>query len=214
MKELTNYKRVTGYLDKIYKLLNEKYFSNELPMIVLTIQSTPRAYGHFTLYEAWHVNETGFREINIGAGTLNRPIENIVATLLHEMVHHYCFIHQIKDTSRGATYHNKRFRAEAIKRDLIIEYDSRIGWSITSPSENLLNFCIENGLQDIQISRNDREIFRTTGGTSDKPGIGNTGTTNSHSRKYICPCCKNSARATKDIKLICGECLAKMELAG
>jgi hypothetical protein len=90
MKELTNYKRATQYLDKIYKLLNDRYFENELPTCIITIQSTPKAYGHFTLFDAWHVNEEGFKEINIGAGTLDRPIENVAATLLHEMVHYYC----------------------------------------------------------------------------------------------------------------------------
>jgi hypothetical protein len=217
MKELTNYKRVTGYLDKIYKLLNQEYFSNELPPVVLTIQSTPKAYGHFTLYDAWHVNENGFREINIGAGTLDRPIENVVATLLHEMVHHYCFIHQIKDTSRGGTYHNKKFRDEATQRGLLIDYDTRIGWSITTPSENLIDFCISNDLKDIQIARNDFESFRIIGGTSGRsngnPGVPTTGKGASHSIKYICPCCGNIARTTKVMNLICGDCHLNMKPA-
>lgn len=54
MKQLTNYKRVTGYLDKIFKLLNAEYFGGELPAVVITIQSTPKAYGYFTTYDAWH----------------------------------------------------------------------------------------------------------------------------------------------------------------
>ena len=103
MKQLSNYKRVTGYLDKIFNLLNQNYFSGELPKAVITVQSTPKAYGHFTCYDAWHCADTGFKEINIGAGTLDRPIENVTATLLHEMIHEYCFIHQIKDTSRGGS---------------------------------------------------------------------------------------------------------------
>lgn len=92
MKQLTNYKRATGYLDKIFKLLNAEYFDGELPTVVITIQSTPKAYGHFTTYDAWHSQDDTFKEINIGAGTLDRPIENVVSTLLHEMVHEYCFV--------------------------------------------------------------------------------------------------------------------------
>ena len=34
-----------------------------------------------------------------------------------------------------------------------------------------------------------------------------------HIRKYICPCCKNSVRASKAVNLICGDCMEKMELA-
>ena len=72
--------------------MNNEYFEGALSKPVITIQSTPKAYGHFTLYDAWHTtNENQLKEINIGAGTLDRPIENLVATLLHEMVHYYCF---------------------------------------------------------------------------------------------------------------------------
>lgn len=203
MKQLSNYKRVTGYLDKIFNLLNQNYFSGELPKAVITVQSTPKAYGHFTCYDAWHCADTGFKEINIGAGTLDRPIENVTATLLHEMIHEYCFIHQIKDTSRGGSYHNKRFKAEAERRGLQIDYDSRIGWSITSPTEDLLNFCIENDLTDILIARNDLIGFNP----AITRGKGTASTTRRSSyRKHICPKCLSTARTTKDMKLICGEC--------
>lgn len=209
MKQLTNYKRATGYLDKIFNLLNAEYFSNELPKVVITIQSTPKAYGHFTTYDAWHVNEDGFKEINIGAGTLDRPIENVVATLLHEMIHEYCLIHNIKDTSRAGAYHNKRFRNEATKRDLCIEYDSRIGWSITSPTEKLLNFCIDNSLEDIQIARDDLLGILAGGHVGGRTRTGRL----SNYRRYECPVCGNIARTTKDMTLICGDCAEQMLLS-
>ena len=49
MKQMTEYNRVSGYLVKIFKLLNEKYFENALSIPVITIQSTPKAYGHITV---------------------------------------------------------------------------------------------------------------------------------------------------------------------
>ena len=111
MKELTTYNRAAGYLNHIFDLLNHRFFEGQLSKPIITIQSTPRAYGHYTLYDAWSVDgEKGFREINIGAGTLSRPIEEVVATLLHEMVHYYNDLQGIKDCSRGNTYHNKNFR--------------------------------------------------------------------------------------------------------
>jgi predicted RNA-binding Zn-ribbon protein involved in translation (DUF1610 family) len=33
-----------------------------------------------------------------------------------------------------------------------------------------------------------------------------------NSRKYICPHCGNIARTTKDMKLICGDCMKLMEI--
>ena len=45
MKQLTSYNRVAGYLNKIFDLLNEKFFENALSRPTITIQSTPKAYG-------------------------------------------------------------------------------------------------------------------------------------------------------------------------
>ena len=114
MKQLTTYNRAAAYLNMIFELLNDRYFEGALSRPVVTIQSTPKAYGHFTLYDAWSVDgEKGMREINIGAGTLSRPIENVVATLLHEMVHYWNDTHGVKDCSRGGTYHNRKFKEAA-----------------------------------------------------------------------------------------------------
>ena len=89
MKKLTSYNRAAGYLNRIFDLLNEEYFENELTRPVITIQSTPRAYGHFSLRDDTWVSVTGnSHEINIGAGTLARPIEEVVTTMLHEMIHY------------------------------------------------------------------------------------------------------------------------------
>lgn len=212
MKQTTNMQRSIQYLTKVFKLLNEQYFSNELDQPIITVQSTPKAYGHFTPWQSWDIKETNGEikktvEINIGAGTLDRPIENVVATMLHEMIHYYCYTKDIKDTSRGGQYHNKRFKTEAEKRDLQIDYDNRIGWSITSPTENLLDFIIDNQLEDIRIGRNESTgyfigIGGKTGNGADVPKIKKPSST----RKYICPCCGNSFRATKEINVLCMDC--------
>ena len=81
MKQLTSYNRVAGYLNKVFDLLNHEFFEGELPRPTITIQSTPKAYGHFSLREdTWVSKLGGTHEINIGAGTLSRPIEEVAAT--------------------------------------------------------------------------------------------------------------------------------------
>ena len=107
----------------------------------ITIQSTPRAYGHFSLQSDTWVSKLGAtHEINIGAGTLARPIEDVAATLLHEMVHYYNYENGVKDCSRGNTYHNKRFKESAESHGLIVDYSQKYGWAHTSPSDKLLDF--------------------------------------------------------------------------
>ena len=80
MKELTSYNRVAGYLNKIFDLLNREFFECALTRPTITIQSTPKAYGHFSLNkDTWISKLGGTHEINIGAGTLARPIEKTKA---------------------------------------------------------------------------------------------------------------------------------------
>ena len=212
MKETVKTSRTAGYLEKIFRTLNEHYFDSEIDEPVITIQSTPRAYGHVTVGKAWTRGADGEqrRELNIGAGTLDRPIENIVATMLHEMVHLIDLQEGIQDTSRGGTYHNKRFKARAETVDLSISYDSRIGWSVTEPTEALIEYIIEQGWNDIRMSRIDGYSARGIGGNSGATGTGTVTPKKTSSRKYVCPCCKNSVRATKDVNIICGDCFQKM----
>lgn len=212
MKQMTEYTRIAGYLNKIYALLNERYFESALPKVVLTIQSTPRAYGHISCSKVWkNENGTARHEINIGAGTLSRPIENIVATLQHEMVHLYCMENGIKDTSRGNAYHNKRFKEEAEKRGLIITHSPSIGWSHTEPADGLLEFCCLNDLTEILLNREEGFTFTPpTGGKAPAVPVPATPTkAPSSTRKYQCPRCRASVRATRDLLIICGECHAQ-----
>ena len=214
MKQLTSYNRVAGYLNKIFDLLNTEYFESTLSRPTITIQSTPRAYGHFTLNDDTWISSVGIsHEINIGAGTLSRPIEEICATLLHEMVHYFNYINGIQDCSRGNTYHNKQFKQAAEQRGLTVEHSEKYGGSHTSPTEELLDFVIENGLTDILLNRNEQGYFRVGGGTGAHNGgaepIGKTPKASS-TRKYICPCCGTSVRATRTVRIACLDCNEQM----
>jgi len=67
------------------------------------------------------------------------------------MVHEYCMETGIKDTSNNGVYHNRRFKEQAEAHGLTVEHHEKYGWTITSPSEELLGFIIFQGWQDIQM---------------------------------------------------------------
>ena len=214
MKQMTEYNRVCGYLNKIFQMLNESYFESKLSKPVITIQNTPKAYGHVSVAKVWNSDGEQRHELNIGAGTLDRSIEETVGTMLHEMVHLWCMLKGIKDTSRGYTYHNTKFRDEAVKRGLIIEHHPTYGWTITTPSDELIQWCLDHDLEEIRVSRSARiSAEPPKSGDDDEDGSdGGTATPGKKpqsSRKYVCPCCGLSIRATRTVDLICGECYAK-----
>lgn len=208
MKQLTNYQRVSGYLVKVFKAINEEYFNNELEVPTITIQSTVGAYGHVTVSKVWHNNEQSTHELNVSADYLTRPIESIVATLIHEACHLYAMQTGIKDTSNNGVYHNKRFKQLAEDRGLIIGRHEKYGWTLTEPSEETIDFCINHQLEDIQIGR--QSFYYLPGLSGGKAGAGSDTPIQpkkpSNSRKYVCPCCGAIVRATRDLNIICGNC--------
>lgn len=215
MKEITNYRRAVQYLSKIFNLINEEYFAGSLEVPTITIQSTVGAYGHVTTSKVWKTESgNASYELNIGADYLNRPIENIVATLIHEAVHLYSMQSGIKDTSNKGIYHNKRFKELAEERGLIINKHAKYGWTVTAPSEETINFCITYGLQEILICRNTGISVTGTNGNNNRDGSGNKPAgKKGNSLKWVCPCCNTIIRSTRMVNVECGDCGEQFVLA-
>lgn len=215
MKETVKTSRTAGYLEKIFRALNTDWFGGELEEPIITIQSTPRAYGHVTVAKTWKRKDDMRHELNMGAETINRPIEEVVATMVHEMVHLYNIAHDVQDCSRGGAYHNKRFRDEAERRGLRIEHHQTYGWTITTPSEELIDYIIEKGWGEISMNRGWGWVPPSSGGSKAGNGgptiaPGTPGKKPTSTRKLQCPCCGNSVRATKAVRIMCMDCEAQM----
>lgn len=204
MKEIQKNSEVVSFLEKVFAALNKDKFGGELEMPIITVQSTPGTLGHCTCGRVWrnghHQDEKGQYEISIGAEYLDRMVCYVVATMLHEMVHLYHLQNGIQDTSRGNAYHNKRFKEKAEEVGLIIEYDKRIGWSVTKPSQELSDYVCAHRWQEVPLCR-----------ISPPAAAGKKVKKPSSTRKYECPACGLSVRATRDVRIICAECSEIME---
>lgn len=204
-------------LEQLYKIfdnLNEHYFENKLPraFIVITPEKskTKAVYGTFSP-ESWakgeevvdeygdkHVNiEESYHEISISSEYLARPLDQLCSTMCHEMVHMFCNINEIDDTSNGGVYHNKRFKSEAEKRGLIIDKNNVIGWSITSPTTEFTNF-----VNSIDLDKSVFEFFRNTKLAVSSP---------TPKKRYVCPVCGLEVQAKKGKNIICGDCDKRMD---
>jgi len=212
MKETVKTSRTAGYLEKIFRALNQDFFGGELEEPIITIQSTPRAYGHVTVAKTWKRKDDWRHELNLGAETLDRPIEHVVATMLHEMVHLYNIAHNVQDCSRGGAYHNKKFKEEAERRGLVIEHHPTYGWTITEPSETLIDYIISQGWTEVHMNRGGGNWTppKSGGSKAGEGGAGSKGKRPSSTRKLVCPKCGQSVRATKAVHILCGDCMERM----
>lgn len=217
MKQTVKTSRTAGYLEKMFRRINEDSFEGLLEEPIITIQSTPMAYGHVSVAKVWKRKGESRHELNISADWLSRPIENVVATLIHEMTHLMNIQNGIQDCSRGGSYHNQKFRDEAEKHMVHIEKDEKYGWTITSPTDELLEYILLQGWEEIEMSKGLSLFFGDdNSGKPVKPTAG-TGTAidkpkGSNSRKHVCPVCERIARTTADFPLICGVCHETMEV--
>jgi predicted SprT family Zn-dependent metalloprotease len=191
-------------LYRIFDALNERYFGKELEYPFITIQkSRANNLGHFTLSKIWKNEETGdsLYEININPVNLNRSVVEISATLLHEMIHYYNKVNDIKDATNNV--HNKKFKRAAEERDLIVTKGKSVGWGYTEPTDEFINWIKENVNPDEDCFKYFMSIPQIE--KEDK-------TTNKKIFKYTCPKCGMEAKAKPEMKLFCGFCKVELEM--
>lgn len=183
-------------LETIFNKLNDIYFEGTLPKAVITVQSTPKAYGHCSTKKIWQADDSAMYEINLGAEFINRPIQETAATLTHEMIHLYCIVNDISDTCQNGRYHNKTFKLEAEARDLEVGYDRANGYTHTTPTETFANKLAEAGIDmSIKFAR----IFKAS-----------VRRERNKQHKYICPVCGQYVKSASELHIKCADCDVEM----
>ena len=171
-------------------------------ILTVTPDTTKGAYGWFTTKDCWHdtKNDMTLHEINICSDTLNRPANETIGTLLHEMIHLYNWIKNKKDVSRNGYFHNDQFKETAVTHGLDVEKSEKHGWSITKLTPAMIKWC--EGFKDFKAF----ELYRDPNPKriASKP--------KAKSYKYVCPCCGAIVRTTKQMNIICGDCNVSFEL--
>ena len=76
---------------------------------------------------------------------------------------YYNYVKGVQDCSRGNTYHNRKFRDAALAHGLIVDHHDKYGWTITTPSDALLEVILKYELSDILLNRNEFGGFQITG---------------------------------------------------
>jgi len=207
---LTLEKTITE-LYRFFKLLNKHFYNGEIEQPVIIVQSKGKnknALGWCTTQKIWSdkgEEQQHFYEISISAEFLHLPTVEIIDTLLHEMVHLYNLQRNVKDCSRGNTYHNTVYRDTAREHGLDVIHNPKHGWNGTS-----LNEATQNLITSISV---DEDAFRLVRANTEIQN-GTNGGKKGNSIKYACPMCGTSVRATKKVNVICADCDAEMTVNG
>ena len=187
---------IVAKTEAMFDLFNHHFYSGELtrPAITVSPDGGRGAYGWCSLYEIWQASVEAYREINICAEYIDRPIGEVTATMLHEMAHLYNLTHEIKDVSNNWYYHNKKFKETA-------------AWLAQQP-----------GMEDINASRKTVLQIKTkadddNGGETTTTIKGGRTTSKNRSIKYVCPHCGAIIRATRQVNVVGGDCDVPFEQA-
>lgn len=197
------YIETVRYLGKLYDFCNEKLFGGNLKKPVITVQQDikNKTNGWWSTKKVWKENsdDEGEYEFNVTAQQLNRPVNQIAASMIHDMCHQYATSHGLQDTSRSGNYHNKLFAKIAETHGLKVACVPTVGWSnteLTAETEALIAEFVKDNPENL--------IYRllVMKGQSLK---------NLSIRKYICPVCGNSVRASKAVRIMCLDCNQPMQ---
>lgn len=183
-------------LQTLFNRMNAAFFDGQLERCVITVKegSHKHAFGWITTAKGWQQGKEKRHEINIACDYLSRPVDQVAETLLHEMVHLYNMQEGIKDTSRSGIYHNTKFRDAALAHHLTCDQISGGGWTVTALDDFACDWLRDNcPVLSFRIYK--QPEIRKSG--EKKP---------SSTRKYVCPECGQSVRATKEVHLFCADC--------
>jgi len=133
MEHINPFNEAVDVLTKAYNHFNATLINGALktiPVLVIMSRGNKKCYGwHWAA--KWTVGTETRPEINIAAETLNRPVDQILETLIHEMAHMINAQKGISDCT-PMQYHNKHFKEAAIQLGLKVEKLKMKGFALTS----------------------------------------------------------------------------------
>ena len=192
---MNNYYEAVKALEELFNQFNDHLFDNEVekPIITISPDTTGGAYGWCTTQKIWKSSDEEYYEINICAEHLNRPIKEVCATLIHEMVHLHNIGNGVQDTSANGRYHNKKFKETAEAHGLIIEKVQSYGWTKTSLHPDTSDWIEKNvTIESFGLARAKKSKAHTK--------------SKSKYRYYMCPCCNKKFYTVSEINARCEGC--------
>lgn len=197
-------------LEHAYNYFKEALFRNNLSPVVLTLNRKARSMGYYKPNAWLNERNEGVPEININPSILYLPGVEVAATLVHELVHHFQFLHG-HPGRRG--YHNKEFSRLMCSIGLMCSDTGKPGGKVTGSA--MAEYPVEGGLFLEAFNKMPKEYllpfkpYEQVLIAFDAPSSEQATSVQTKIRnkvKYSCPRCHANAWAKPNAKLLCGVC--------
>lgn len=155
----------------MYQFFNKELDAKLPDDVVFTLIPNQGAKGKYLgwfFQSRWQSGTQIFHEINLAADHLNRTVEEIAETLIHEIAHLANFINGIKDCNKQQ-YHNKAFKKQAEAFGLKVERMKNKGYALTSLDDKA-KAMVDKYVTEVLNGANPFTIHRIT----EPKGVGNT----------------------------------------
>ena len=190
-------------LDRAFNHFNEKLFDNRLPPVMFTLTRKRGAHGYFWAEQFKH-REDGdpTHEIALNPNTMDRTIEAVLSTLVHEMTH---LEQQEYGTPGKKGHHNKEWvklmeRVGLIPSDTGMPGGKQTGRKVTHYIDEQGPFVV--AFQELMPFDLPYFTQKTDTAGAKKKDLSKV--------KRECPCCNAKAWAKQGMRIICGECDEEM----
>lgn len=193
-----------------YDHFNRTLFEGQLPACLITLQRSKKSYGYFSADRFANANGALTDEIALNpAHFTTRAIEEVLATLVHEMVH--LWQHHFGSPGRGR-YHNREWAEQMKAIGLQPTADGTEGGAETG--EAMSHAIVPGGAFEKAVARLVGKSFRIAwadhvkaSGEPSSPAEGSGEDKVVKAGKWFkfeCPDCQQTARAKYDAALRCG----------
>jgi hypothetical protein len=215
--------RLVEALATVWSRIRERH--PDVPGVVILAAPSPRkqlnVLGHFAALR-WSAKKKGndhIHEVVVVAEHLDRPVEKIVGTIVHEAAHAMNFERQVFDCSRSQ-YHNQRFKEAAEELGLEVKQVPHYGFAKTRMSEKTITLYVDEiaRLNDALVHRRKPFVIAkpappkdgTRDGPFDEDDNADDRPTSRH-LKAVCSCdppfiIRVSRRTLAETRIICARC--------
>jgi len=214
-------KETYDQFQQAYDYLNRTLFDGVLPNCLITLQRRNRTYGYFSGDRFGRTDGLMTDEIALNPRHFhNRPVNEVLSTLAHEMAH--LWQHHHGKPGRGR-YHNRQWTERMKEIGLQPTATGEVGGQETGDS--IHHYVVPDGPFDAAVRKLMARGFSITWiekpqaapkkeneeaeGPEQEPPGGKSG----KRVKYTCPRCQLNAWAKHDVRLICGTDMTAMEPA-